>query len=199
MAVKQKNNLMKILLFSALWLLVWSVTHGFFMSPGLMQLIPAALNIQYLLASVYILFVVAGSVAYFPKAKVDLPKSKLLYLYSIPLFLLIILPYHYQLELNVYVYMFMVVVTCFWQDYLTFGLYQSAVSKVATQRMTIVVVASLFTIGHVLFFLNKFTVESTLGWLGILASALVFATIKIKTRNMYLINILHLSFLLLFA
>lgn len=192
------NTVLFTLMLSSLWLLVWSLTHGFFMNDNLMNLLPGDLNQKYVSASLYIFIIILSSFFIFPKIrKKNLPKSKLIYLYLIPLSLIAALPFHYSLTLNPAVYVLMILISCFWQDYLTFGIYQTELSKKLKPLATVVTVATVFFLGHFIFYLDILNQQSIFSWLMIAIAGLALATIRYKTNNVYTSNVIHLSFLLL--
>lgn len=192
------NTVLFSLILSSLWLLVWSLTHGFFMNDNLMSLLPGDFDQKYITASLYILIIIIGSFFILPKIRrKNLPKSKLIYLYLIPLSLIAALPFHYSLTLNPAVYILMILISCFWQDYLTFGIYQTELSKRLRPLATILTVATVFFLGHFIFYLDILNQQSIFSWSIIAIAGLALATIRYKTNNVYTSNVIHLSFLLL--
>lgn len=187
-----------VLTFSFSWLLVWSLTHGFFMNDQLMGLLPGNSNQKYLVASTYISGIILISMFILPEIrKKNLPKSKLIYLYLIPLLLIIALPFHYSLALNPLVYITMITISCFWQDYLTFGIYQTKLIHKYNKLTVVPIVAIFFFMGHFVFYLDSLSEQTLFGWIMIAVAGLVLAAARYKSGNIYISNVIHLSFLLL--
>lgn len=176
------------------WLVLWCLTQGLFMSEFLQKLY-IDINLIYLLATAWVAMVACISVSVLPHyRKKILPKSKLLWLYSIPAVLLILLPSHYQLPLALPVYILMITITVFWQDYLTFGLLQTRLEKILTKNIAAPTTALLFMFGHLVFYLNSL-LDPQFILLGI--AGFVFAFSRRYMGNIYIANILHLCFYLI--
>lgn len=190
----QTKKIRYIIATGAAWLLVWVFTQGIFMSDILTHL-PGDLNANYTTATAWILavalvcFVVMSSYR-----KRILTRSKLLWLYAIPATLLVFLPSHYSLTLSLLVYVFMILVTVFWQDYLTFGLLQSHLATKVSENAAAIITAFLFILGHIVFFLNDpFDPQLVL----IAVAGFIFAFSRRFTGTVYIANVIHLSFYLM--
>jgi membrane protease YdiL (CAAX protease family) len=177
-----------------LWFLIWTVTQGIFMSERLLQL-PIDANISYAIATVWVLAVAAVALRLLPKYRREsLPKSRLLWLYAVPVALLVFLPWHYALALDIWVYVPMIVITVFWQDYVTFGLLQTRLAKTITATKAAIVTAIVFLLGHAVFFLNDITDPQ---FILIAIAGFGFAFLRRYTGNIYIANVIHLTFYLL--
>lgn len=153
------------------------------------------INRVYLLATIYILTISIASIFIFKSlSKKVLPKSKLLLLYLVPLLLLVTVPFRYSLGLRVEVYIPMILVTCFWQDFLTFGIFQSFLSKKVRPLYVYLLTATVFAFGHLIFFLSEVAFANIYQWLFIFLTGLIFAYTTGRSRNIYIANVLHISF-----
>ena len=186
--VKKQPIVSNILAGISLWFIVWVFTQGIFMSEILLNS-PLDINISYLLATVWVLVVLILCVALLPVFRKDsLPKSKLLWLYFIPFALLLYLPWHYALTLNIWVYIPMIVITVFWQDYLTFGVLQSFLAKQSNRNIAATITGVVFLLGHAVFFLNDLS-NPQFVLIGI--AGFVFAFSRRYAGNIYIANIIH--------
>lgn len=186
--VKKQPIVSNILAGVSLWFIVWVFTQGIFMSEILLNS-PLDINISYLLATVWVLVVLILCVALLPVFRKDsLPKSKLLWLYFIPFALLLYLPWHYALTLNIWVYIPMIVITVFWQDYLTFGVLQSFLAKQSNRNIAATITGVVFLLGHAVFFLNDLSSPQFV-LIGI--AGFVFAFSRRYAGNIYIANIIH--------
>jgi|JI6StandDraft_1071083.scaffolds.fasta_scaffold98421_3 membrane protease YdiL (CAAX protease family) len=192
--VKKQPIVSNILAGVSLWFIVWVFTQGIFMSEILLNS-PLDINISYLLATVWVLVVLILCVALLPVFRKDsLPKSKLLWLYFIPFALLLYLPWHYALTLNIWVYIPMIVITVFWQDYLTFGVLQSFLAKQSNRNIAATITGVVFLLGHAVFFLNDLS-NPQFVLIGI--AGFVFAFSRRYAGNIYIANIIHTLFYLI--
>ncbi|MEZ5087523.1 MAG: hypothetical protein R2722_15180 [Tessaracoccus sp.] len=73
-----------------------------------------------------------------------------------PLVAGVALPFHYGLEFPVALYMFWMIVSVFWQDYLTFGLLQKYLAERFPTWAVLVASAVIFWAGNALFLPDKF-------------------------------------------
>lgn len=126
-------------------------------------------------------------------------RSRLAYLYGLPLVLAVALPFHYELSLPVALYIFWITVSVFWQDYLTFGLLQSYLGEWLPARVQALVVAVMFYLGHAVLIPDRFGPSSVLPALAILTLGLTLSLLRAKLGTLHLILALHLSFYFLFA
>ncbi|NCU29736.1 CPBP family intramembrane metalloprotease [Candidatus Saccharibacteria bacterium] len=173
------------------WSVAWIFTQGIFIS-DILQSAPSNPNVNYMLATIWVLIVLILCVALLPAyRKKSLPKSKLLWLYLIPAILLVALPSHYALALNIWVYIPMIVITVFWQSYLTFGMLQPYLSKKLAPGTAAVITALVFLAGHLVFFLNDLLNPQVLV-IGL--AAFIFAFSRKYTDNIYIANAIHMIF-----
>jgi len=177
-----------------MWFLAWAATQGLFISEILTRL-PWEINSSYTVVTIWVLIVTVTCFILMPSfRKESLPKSRLLWLYSIPVALLFLLPQHYRLTLNLWVYMFMILVTVFWQDYLTFGVLQSVLSKRVSSNKAATLTAVVFILGHIIFVLNNvFDPQMLL----VVIAGLVFAFSRRYSGSIYIANIIHTIFYLM--
>jgi membrane protease YdiL (CAAX protease family) len=176
------------------WLLAWVATQGIFMSEVL-RLLPWNVNTSYAIATIWVFIVTITAIIILPSyRKKSLPKSKLLWLYAIPLILLIFLPQHYALALNIWVYIPMIIITVFWQDYLTFGILQPALSKRLSLNGAAILTAVIFVLGHAIFFLNNVYDPQ---FILIALAGFTYAFSSRYAGNIYIANIIHISFYLI--
>ena len=192
--IKHKISVLSIFITIAAWLVIWLVTQGLFMSDVLRNL-PWDVNISYIVATVWVLTVTITALSALPKyKKISLPKSKLLWLYTVPLMALILLPLHYSLALDIRVYIPMIIITVFWQDYLTFGILQPALAKRLSPNQAAIITAAVFVFGHVIFsFKNILDPQLLL----VTAAGFIFAFATRRTGNIYIANIIHTIFYLM--
>ena len=192
--IKHKALVRSIFIAVVVWITVWAATQGLFMSDVLRNL-PWDVNISYIVATVWVLTVAITTLVALPKyKKTSLPKSKLLWLYTVPLTALILLPLHYSLALDIRVYIPMIIITVFWQDYLTFGILQPALAKRLSPNQAAIMTAVVFVFGHVLFsFKNILDPQLLL----VTAAGFIFAFSTRRTGNIYIANIIHMFFYLI--
>lgn len=178
----------------AIWFLAWVATQGIFMSEMLSRL-PWDINASYAVATIWVSIVVITCFITMPAyTKMSLPKSKLIWLYIVPVALLFFLPQHYALALNVWVYIPMIIITVFWQDYLTFGVLQSALSKRLSPNRAAALTAVAFVLGHLVFFLNNLVDPQMIP---VVIAGFVFAFSRRYTGSIYIANIVHTVFYLI--
>lgn len=190
----QIKKIRYIIATGAAWLLVWVFTQGIFMSDILTHL-PGDLNVNYTIATTWISAVaVVFLVMMSSYRKKILTRSRLLWLYVIPVILLVFLPNHYSLTLSLPVYMLMILVTVFWQDYLTFGLLQSRLATKVSENTAAIITALLFILGHIIFFLNG-PLDSQ--FILIAVAGFIFALSRRFTGTVYIANVIHLCFYLM--
>ena len=186
--MKKNKHLKHILLGISLWFSAWTVTQGIFMSEILFKL-PIDVNISYLITTILILVITIISLYIYPRHRKEaLPKSKLLWLYTIPAVLLIALPSHYNMMLNIMVYIPMIIISVFWQDYLTFGMLQTFLNERVSQNKSAIIVAVVFLSGHLIFYLNDPTNPQ---FILIALAGFVFAFSRRYTKSIYIANIIH--------
>lgn len=126
-------------------------------------------------------------------------KSRLMWLYALPVTAALVLPFHYTLEGPLLIYMIWMPISVFWQNYLTFGLLQSYLRERLRPWATILSVAVMFWLGHVIFIAHRFGLENLLLSLGILALGLVLAWFRHSLKTLHLNLALHLTFYFVFA
>ena len=165
---------------------------------GFMQgVIPGSLDMRIMLLTGFVGVVMLGAFAMFWKeTKLFLGNSKWLGLYALPLLSIIALLLNYGGPLHVSVFITMIVVSVLWQDVLTFGLFQSYIRKNANSWKTILIVGTLFGLGHLIAFAPDFLSALNAGWFALFIVGYVFAWLREKTGNIYVLNVFHVTFLL---
>ena len=118
--------------------------------------------------------------------------KKWLLLYIVPVILSIVLfIWGNGLNINRVLYAASMFSTTFiGQDVLTFGFLQTYLGKVIDKKLAALVTGISFFIGHLTFNLSYYTLLITV-------AAVLFSYLRYKTKNIYLLNIVHVSFLLL--
>jgi hypothetical protein len=188
------NVVVKLATASMLWLVVWSGTQGIFMSDVLLKL-PGELNLKYVIATLWIALIAIISLIILPwYRKKIFPKSYLLWLYIIPAILLLILPQHYTLTLYYPVFVFMIIITVFWQDYVTFGLLQTYLATRVSPNVAAMITTALFLLGHVIFFLHDLA-DPQFVLIALAGGAFAFS--RRYTGTIYVAHVLHLCFYLI--
>jgi len=82
----------------------------------------------------------------------------------------------------------MIVITVFWQDYLTFGVLQSFLAKQSNRNIAATITGVVFLLGHAVFFLNDLS-NPQFVLIGI--AGFVFAFSRRYAGNIYIANIIH--------
>lgn len=192
--IKRKFSIRSIFTVIAAWLAVWVMTQGLFMS-DILTTLPFDVNISYIVATIWVLVIASVALIVLPKyKKKSLPKSKLLWLYIVPSIALVFLPLHYALALDVRVYIPMIIITVFWQDYLTFGILQPALAKRISPNLAAILTVIMFVLGHIIFSLNN-VLDPQL--LLVAVAGIIFALSTNRTGNIYIANIIHTIFYLI--
>lgn len=189
-----------VLATSTVWLVMWFATQGLFVLFNDQH--PAgSLNTRLAWLTGYVAVVLAVAMVVFRRQRRDfLPPSGLLWLYALPVALLVALPFHYDGPVAVPLLAIMVVVTAFWQDYLTFGLVQSFIGRHASPLVAVLVAGGLFAAGHIVFFIERSTPLTLLVLCAVyLAAGCLLAWLREGSRSIYATNVAHLSFLLVFT
>lgn len=197
MTKKFRTKFSKMLVICLAWFGVWSITQGFYMSSYLQSIVPGTIDAQIVSITTYI-FIVATTILVVlrKEAKKFLPASRWLWLYLLPLACIIVLQFAYRSPLPVWVFIVMITISVFWQDALTFGLFQNYVRRANSKWKTILLVGTLFGIGHVLAFLPDVTQLLNPGFYLLFIVGYLFAWLREKTGNIYIIDVLHMTFLL---
>ncbi|MDQ1076815.1 MULTISPECIES: hypothetical protein [Microbacterium] len=183
----------------AAWFGLWALTPGL-LSNGIGHLITDNLAGAIAIETGVALAVVAALLLTHRRFNsVLFARSWSLWLYALPVVLAIALPFHYDLILPVLLYMVWMMVSVFWQDYLTFGLLQSYLGERLPALTAIVLSAAIFWLGHVLFIPERFGLGNWLPSMAILALGVTLASLRVGLKTLHLILALHLSFYFLFA
>lgn len=181
------------------WLLLWHLTPGLLAS-GIGTLVSEDASIATLVECGVALIVLAMLLATHRRRNTVLfARSRLMWLYALPAVLALVLPLHYGLPLPVGVYIFWMTVSVLWQNYLTFGLLQSYLRDDLPAWLTIVVVTTMFWLGHVVALPDQFGPGNPLASLPIVAMGAVFALLRARLGTLHLLLVLHLTFYFIFA
>ena len=86
-----------------------------------------------------------------------------------------------------------------WQNHLTFGLLQHHLRAVLNGPATVLVVAALFALGHMLFLPDRFGTGNPLALLAMVALGAVLAALRERTGSVHLGIALQLAFYLVAA
>lgn len=184
------------------WLALWGLTPGL-RSDGLGSRFADGFSTQVLIECAVALLVATALWWLRPRTTSRLfDRSRLRWLYLLPVALAVLLPFHYTMAAPVGVYLVWMTVSVLWQNYLTFGLLQSFLRERLPAGVTIVLVALMFWLGHVVFLPGNFAPthpSGVLAGLAILAMGLSFAWLRARTGTMHLLLSIHLAFYFVFA
>ncbi|WP_157246682.1 CPBP family intramembrane glutamic endopeptidase [Nonomuraea typhae] len=190
---------LQILAVCAAWLTMWLATQGLFVIndylPG------GSLNVRLAWLTGYVAVVLSVALVVFRRfGRSFMPRSKLLWLYGVPLALLLALPFHYSGPVAVPLLAAMIVITAFWQDYLSFGLVQTFIGQRTSPLAAVLITGGLFAVGHVVFLAGQTAPLAFLTACAVyLAAGCLLAWLREQTRSIYATNAAHLSFLLVFT
>lgn len=191
-----KNIFLRILISLTLWSLFWFLGQALFFYNNLpFQNLDS--NAIFFVITIWILFL-AIIALFLWKWKfndfsfLQVKNRKILWFYSLPVILtLIFLIKGLPVGINRFAYVFAMVTTTFLaQDMLTFGFLQTYLEKLITPFCAFILTSLVFFIAHLTFDFSFFTLIFAFG-------ALLFGYLRYKTKNIYLLNILHTAFLLL--
>ena len=167
------------------------------MNESLRGLLPGSNELQVLAITGYVALVMCVAVTVLHKeAKEFMRPSKWMLLYVLPLACVALLQFKYQGPLPVWLFIVMIVVSVTWQDVLTFGFFQGRVRRLTSMLNTILVVGFLFGFGHVVALTSDMSQIASPGFYLLLVVGILFAWLREKTSNIYVINVLHMTFLL---
>lgn len=198
-------NFFKTILAIALWFTVWSASQALFMSAdqysGTLHLAESlfqntTLSFQFGALSLWSILLAAIAIVIWKYTVNDFSflkplNKKILLLYLIPVsFALYQLTKTSVFGVDSTVWVFGIIGTTFLlQDFLTFGLLQTYVSKKIGPFYALFVVGAVFFIAHMSFDMSVNTLLLLLG-------SFSFAYARYKTSSIYLGNVIHLSALL---
>lgn len=192
-----QNPVSKLIVPCLAWLGIWSATQGFYMVSYLQELIPGSTDLKISLITAYILGVLLVTLLTLrQETKRFLRPSRWLWLYLLPFACIAALLFSYQGPLHIGVFVAMITISVFWQDMLTFGLLQNYIQKAVPKWAIIFIVGSLFGLGHILAFIPDMTQLFSPTFYLLFAVGYLFAWLREKTRTVYVINVLHVTFLL---
>ncbi|MFI6504900.1 type II CAAX prenyl endopeptidase Rce1 family protein [Nonomuraea typhae] len=199
MDVASRPKPLPILAACAAWLAMWLATQGLFVIND--QFPGGSLNTRLAWLTGYVAVVLAVAVVAFRRSgRAFMPRSKLLWLYAVPLALVLALPLHYSGPVAVPLLAAMIVITAFWQDYLSFGLVQTFIGQRTSAFWAVLITGGLFALGHVVFLAGRSAPLAFLTACAVyLAAGCLLAWLRELTRSIYATNAAHLSFLLVFT
>ena len=181
------------------WFCLWYLTPGL-LSNGVGSLFSGDDTIAILIESILALAVLLGLVVLHRQYNRHLfAPSRMVWSYTLPIAAAVVLPLHYGIELPIALYMFWMVISVFWQDYLTYGLLQKYLAERLPPLAVLVASAAIFWAGHALLLPDKFGPIQFLPSLAILALGLVLASLRVWLGTLHLILALHLTFYFVFA
>lgn len=181
------------------WFGLWYLTPGL-LSDGVGSLFTTDDAASVLIETVLALVIVSVLALVHRRYNHELfARSWALWMYALPVTFGVALPFHYGLPLPVALYMFWMMVSVFWQDYLTFGLLQKYLAERLSTWAVLVGSAVIFWAGHALFLPDRFGVTEPLPSLAMLALGLVLASLRTWLKTLHLILALHLTFYFIFA
>ena len=117
---------------------------------------------------------------------------KIWLLYLILFFAAITVPCHYHWELPVWQYLLFVTVSVFWQNLVTFGLFQNALKKLLSQKGVYLLLPIIFLLGHITFIPNFLTEKSPVVVILTPVMALLFSYLREKTGHLHWLIFIHL-------
>lgn len=181
------------------WFGLWYLTPGL-LSNGVGSLFTNDVAVSVLVETVIVLVIAVILVLLHRRYNRELfARDWTVWLYALPLVAGVALPFHYGLEFPVALYMFWMIVSVFWQDYLTFGLLQKYLAERFPTWAVLVASAVIFWAGNALFLPDKFAPVHVLPSLAILALGFVLASLRVWLGTLHLILALHLGFYFIFA
>jgi len=187
----------KVIVAVLIWFFFWFAAQSLLLIPDLLSNLASTPNAYFSIYSLWILFIAAIAIILwrfiindFSFLKVK--NRKILFLYLIPIAISIaLLTLGNGLSINRLLYVVCMSLTTFLaQDVLTFGFLQTYLDKVVANKLAAVITGLAFFVGHLTFDLSWFT-------LVYIFAAILFSFLRYKTKNVYLLNIIHISFLLL--
>ncbi len=188
-----KNKSLKVTLALIIWLIFWVAPYKIF------DFLPDMAGRNEIFITYTLLGLVLPVIAlivwknkfnnfFFLKIK----DKRILWLYIMPIiFIIRALCSATQFGINSVVWTSGIITSTFLtQDLMTFGFLQTYLEKLVKPFIAFLLTSSLFFIGHI------FTNGISTGLLIVLVGSLVFGFLRYKTKNIYLLNIIHTSFLL---
>lgn len=190
-------KLLKVILAVVIWFIFWFGAQSLYLIPNLFSNINPTPNVFFVIYSLWIIFVsmVAVLIWKFTFKKfgfLKIKNKKWLLLYIIPVVLSVILIINgNNFGINRYLYTSAMFVTTFLgQDLLTFGFLQTYLEKITGAKTAAIITGLAFFAGHLV---SSFS----FGTLLMLVAAILFSFLRYRTKNIYLLNIIHISFSLL--
>ena len=120
-----------------------------------------------------------------------LKKKKILYLYMLPVVLtILILIFGDGVGVNSFLFaIFMWSTTALAQDLVTFGFLQTFIEKRVNRKLAAIITGTVFFLGHIIFGMGIITIFHAIG-------SILFSYLRYKTKNIYILDVIHISFLL---
>lgn len=192
----------KVTIALLLWLVFWFSSQFLFIYPKVFPNAPDFLGtfnsrtIRYIVYTIWILLVASVAILVWKKRWNDfsflkVKDKKILLAYLIPFALIIYdIATNSSFGINKYIWVIGIVSTTFIaQDLVTFGILQSYLNKQLTPFLSFITTSSIFFLAHLYF-------DFSFGSVVVLAGAFLFGFLRFKTKNIYLLDVIHISFLL---
>lgn len=197
MDIVSQKHAVKISLLCFAWVVTWTFTQGIYMSSGLQGLLSGSLEYRLILITVVIATVLCiALVALRGEAKKFIMQSKWLMLYILPILCIFLLQFRYQGPISLGLFVAMILVSVAWQDILTFGFLQNKIRTLTSTRATVLIVGTAFGLGHIIAIIPDISQLATPGFYLLFIVGFLFAWLRQKTGAIYVVNILHTTFLL---
>ncbi len=199
------NKTVKIIIAIFVWLCAWMLSDITLGTTVIERLLPHfdqySANVRFGIYSFWLLIICAIiSITWFKKIKeasfLKIKNKAWLLLYIIPITFIVIIAIHGNQQsgnVNQWNWTISIILSTFFaQDLVTFGFLQTYLEKQLKPFHAALLTAAVFFVGH-LIGQFQFDVLTLIYFLGFI----LFAIIRYKTKNIYIVNVLHLSFLLL--
>lgn len=196
---RSQHNLFVISLALSGWLAIWSLTQGLFMSDfWLFDKLGIAPR-HYVIAAGIMTFI-AIALGYLVALRWKLlpkifPKNRWLMAYTAVPVVSLVYVLHHGSSPQTFALMALLMASIFWQDFLTFGILQKVVTT-HIARLGWLIVAFVFWLGHVIFYLSTVG-DNLMSWLIFFAAAVLLSFLTNRTKSFYLADVLHMTFILL--
>ncbi|NTW62021.1 hypothetical protein HGB25_01245 [Candidatus Saccharibacteria bacterium] len=193
-----KQKIKKVVIAVGLWCVFWFGAQAIYLIPisplNTLELPP---NLNFLLYTIWILCVSCAGVFIWKKKVNDfsflkVKNKKILYLYIMPIIMAIIFLIRGNgIDINRPLYIVAIASTTFIaQDMLTFGFLQTYLEKIISRKTAAMITCIAFFTAHLTFGWSLLTLTFLLG-------GALFSYLRYRTKNIYLLDIIHISFLLL--
>lgn len=196
-----KQKIKKTIVAIGLWSVFWFGAQGMYVLPFSplnnlnLNLSP---DLSFLFYTLWILSVAGIGLILWKKTINDfsflkVKNKKVLFLYIVPIIIAIVLLIRGNgfNDINRPLYVAAIASSTFIaQDMLTFGFLQTYLEKILSKNVAAIITFVTFFTAHLAF-------QWSMGALIVLLGAIVFSYLRYRTKNIYLLDIIHISFLLL--